>query len=168
MKRLSPAIKQAIVRALAHYETPGQVAKFIKAEYGIDVSPQQAEAYHPGRRAGAGLSAELRQLFLAEREKAKSCIDAIPVAHQAVRLRHLNAVVEKAMERGNFKMALSALEQAAKEVGGAYGSTRKVELSGVNGEPVEVQHKGTVDIQALVREALGCLAEDNEPEGLPN
>lgn len=162
MARLNNTIKTAIIRALAGFESPTQVARAIKVEYGVDVSPQQVEAYDPTKRAGAGLSANLRELFLAERTKYKTDMDAIPEAHVAVRVRMLAEIANSAKDRGNFKIAMNALEGIAKEVGGAYGNTRKVELSGRDGNPVEVEPKDKIDIQKLVAEALGCLAEEGE------
>lgn len=160
MARLQHGIKFAIVRALAAFDTPGQVTKLIKAEYGIDVTPQQVEAYDPTKRAGAGLSEELRELFLTEREKAKTRLDEVPIANKAVRLRKLGRAAERAEARGNDGMLLQILEQAAKEVGGAYEPKRQVEVTGKDGGPVKTETNSKFDMMAEVRAALGCHAED--------
>jgi hypothetical protein len=50
------------------------------------------------------------------REAFRLDVSDIPISHNAVRLRALAEMVEKAKSRGNFARAAALLEQAAKEV----------------------------------------------------
>ena len=58
----------------------------------------------------------------------------IGISHRSVRLRTLQRVLEKAEERNNLPLAMTALKQAAEEMGGAY--TNRRELTGKNGAPL--------------------------------
>lgn len=161
MARLHASVKRAIVRGLAAFDSPGQVAKSVKAEFGVDVSPQQVEAYDPTKRAGADLSAELRTLFVEERERAKMDIDAVAIAHKPVRLRKLQRAIERAEARGNDAMLLQLLDQAAKEVEGTYAGRRQVTVDAKVAGEVKHEHRFTAEDNAnLLREVLGALAED--------
>lgn len=165
MPRLHAAVKCAIVRGLASFDTPGVVAKAIKAEYGVAVTPQQVEAYDPTKRAGAALSAELREIFIAEREKAKTSIDDVAIAHKPMRLRKLQKAIERAEARGNDGMLLQLLGQAAREVGGMFESKRQVAVEAKVTSERAAATSG--DVAAAIAEALRSLAEEeggNEPQ----
>jgi hypothetical protein len=118
---LTDEVKTFIVKALARYDTPSQVAEAVKADFGIEISRQRVFAYDPeGSRPPAprwcALHAATRQAFLAE-------VAQIGVAHKAVRLRILDRLAHRC-ERNNVALALDCLEQAAKECGGIYESRK--------------------------------------------
>lgn len=138
MAALKDDVKLAIVQALACYDTPSQVAKFVKDEFGLDVPRQQVAMYDPTKPAGKGLSAKLAQIFHATREAFLKDVSNIPVSKQSYRLRVLQRAVERAEARGNAPLVAQLLEQAAKEVGGAY--TNRREVTGKDGGPVSMAH----------------------------
>ncbi len=113
-----------IVAALACYDTPEQVAAAVKLQFGLVLSRQRIEAWHPERRAGARLGTRWRELFYETRCKLLAELDDIPIACQAYRLRVLDRIATKAEEMGNLALALEVIEQAAREVGGMYGASR--------------------------------------------
>ena len=133
---LSDEVKRFVVQQLAMFETPSEVARAVKDEFGIEVSRQAVEAYDPGKRAGAALSQEFRELFAVTRETFIADTASIGVTHKVVRLRTLARLIEKAEGRGNAVLVASLLEQVAKECGDAFTNKRQVEATGKDGAPL--------------------------------
>lgn len=127
--KLDDDVKAFVVQALACFDTPGTVAKAVKAEYGITVSPQQCEAYDPNKRAGARLSDKWKVLFEATRKKFVDDQSEIPISHRSTRLRALQRLAERAENAGNIALAAQLHEQAAKEVGNAFTNRRDLTSS---------------------------------------
>jgi hypothetical protein len=115
-----------VVQRLATFDTPKEVVDALKREFGIELTPQGAEAYDPGKRAGRQLSQRWRDLFDATRAKFLAKLEEIPAANKAVRVRWLERMALKAEERGNFQMAALMLKQIAEELGNVYTNTRQV------------------------------------------
>jgi hypothetical protein len=124
--------KTFVVQALACFDTPSTVAKAVKAEFGIDITPQSLECYDPTKRAGANVSARWRALFEATREAFLKDTSRIGISHRSVRLRALQRMAEEAERRGNMVLSAQLLEQAAKEMGNAF--TNRRELTGKDGK----------------------------------
>lgn len=133
---LSDEVKRFVVQQLAMFETPSEVARAVKDEFGIEVSRQAVEAYDPGKRAGSALSQEFRELFAVTRETFIADTASIGVTHKVVRLRTLARLIEKAEGRGNAVLVASLLEQVAKECGDAFTNKRHVEATGKDGAPL--------------------------------
>jgi hypothetical protein len=123
---LTDEVKEFIVRELARYNTPSQVAEAVAANFGIAVSRQQVYRYDPA--CSQPPAQRWRDLHAATRAKFLSEIAEIGVAHKAVRLRRLERLVNWADDRNAVRLAIRLLEQAAKECGGIYES-RKNPLS---------------------------------------
>ena len=123
MAILTDEIKEFIVKGLAHFDTPSQVAQAVRETFGIAVSRQQVFSYDPeGSRPPAerwvALHAATRAKFLAD-------VAAIGVAQKVVRLRMLNRMAQRAEASNHITLATACLEQAAKECGGAYESRKQ-------------------------------------------
>lgn len=129
-------VKTYVVQQLACFETPSSVVKLIKDEFGIEATPQRIEAYDPGKRAGADLSEEYRELFRATRATFLADTASIGVSHKVVRLRTLARLIDKAETRGNAVLVASLLEQVAKECGDAFTNKRQLEATGKDGAPL--------------------------------
>ena len=129
MAALAENVKLRIVQALACFDTPSQVAKDIKAEFGIVVSPQQCELYDPNKRAGQKLSEKFRLIFVETRKTFLEDTSLIGVSHRAVRLRTLQRLIDKAETQGNISMVAQLLEQVAKEAGDSYTNRQKVSVN---------------------------------------
>lgn len=134
MAALTEAIKTAIVQALACFDTPSQVATQVKEEFGLSITRQQVANYDPTKPAGRNVSKKLRAIFEATRAEFLADVSTIPISQQSYRLRVLQRNLERADQRGNAAMVTSILEQAAKELGGAF--TNRRELTGKNGQPL--------------------------------
>ncbi|MFD1558672.1 DUF2280 domain-containing protein [Paraburkholderia silviterrae] len=137
MATLTDDVKRRIVQGLACYDTPSQVARAIKEEFGLSVTPQQCEAYDPTKAAGKGVGKKYRAIFEAARAAYLQDQELIPIAHRARRLRILDRMCNEAEARGNVKLTMKLLEQAAKEVGGMYTTTHKLEHTGKGGGPIQ-------------------------------
>lgn len=143
-------VKRYIVRALACYDTPSQVAAAVKEEFGLTLPRQHVAVYDPTKQQGRQLSKELVALFEQERQRFLAEVDAIPIANQSYRLRALNRLFRAAEEKGNAVLAATLLEQGAKEVGGAFTNTRKLE-GGDPSKPVQLNHTHSLSDDDLAR-----------------
>lgn len=169
MAALNDAQKLFIVQALACHDTPKQVVEAVKQEFGIDVTPQQLQAYNPETVAGKRMSKKLKDIFEATRQRFLADISTIPIANQAFRLRALNRLYERAAGAGNSPLAAQLIEQAAKEAGGAFTNKHKLEHTGKDGGPIKTA-AGPVDLSDLTDEELDVLervAAKREPGANP-
>lgn len=135
--KLNNEVRTFIVQALACYDGPSAVVKAVQEEFGITITRQSVETYDPNKRAGRGLAAKWRAIFEETRAAFLENTSRIGISHRAVRLRALQRMAEKAETQGNMVLASSLLEQAAKEMGGAF--TNRRELTGKDGGAVEVK-----------------------------
>lgn len=131
---LTDEVKTYIVQSLACWDTPSEVAKAVKDDFGLVVSRQAVQAYDPTKRAGAELSAEFRSLFEATRATFLTSTAEIAISHRAVRLRTLQRLATKAEGMGNLTLVADLMQQAAKEMGDSY--TNRVAL----------KHSGSVQV----------------------
>jgi hypothetical protein len=118
MAVLTDEIKTFIVKSLACYDSPSQVAKDVLTMFGVEVSRQQVYAYNPdGTETPAQRWVDLfdatRAVFLAD-------VSHIGVTHKAVRLRMLERMIHKALEHNYTLVAAKLLVQVARECGGMY------------------------------------------------
>ncbi|ASP85019.1 DUF2280 domain-containing protein [Sinorhizobium meliloti] len=134
--KYSDEVKTYVVQALACFDSPAVVAKAVKAEFDVAISPQAVEAYDPTKRAGRKLSQRFRLLFEETRKTFLEDTATIAISHRAVRLRALQRMAEKAETQGNMVLAASLMKQAAEEVGNAY--TNRRELTGKDGKDLPV------------------------------
>lgn len=131
---LPDEVKVFIVQRLACWDTPTQVSKAVKEEFGLELPRQNIATYDPTVKAGRDLSKKLRILFEETRKAFTEETASIGIAHKAVRLRRLDRMSVALEDRGNIIGAAALIEQAAKEAGGVF--TNKQEISGPNGTPI--------------------------------
>lgn len=137
MAKLDDRLKTYIVQALACFDTPSQVSESVREEFGVTVPKEQVQQYNPTRVAAKGLGKKWVALFDATRKRFLEDVSAIPIAGQTYRLRSLQRLHDLAVTRKNAPLAAALLEQAAKEVGGAF--TNRRELGGPGGGPIPVK-----------------------------
>ncbi|MDN5540928.1 MAG: DUF2280 domain-containing protein [Acinetobacter sp.] len=134
MARLKKHEKAFIVRSLAQFMEPSQVAEAVKENFKIDVSRQQVECYDPTKVAGADLSQEFIDMFNEARKKyIDQPIYNIEAANDIVQLRVLSALFIK--KQGNTRDAIKLSDQIQKIVKGYY--EKKIEITGKDGKPIE-------------------------------
>ena len=139
MAALRDEVKAFVVQALACFDTPSQVVSSVKAEYGLDVTRQQCEAYDPTKYAGRNLHLKWRILFEDTRKRFREETAEIPIANRAYRLRGLGRMAEKAESMRNLALTAQLYEQAAKEVGDVYVN-RRLEPEKPLGSQADQQH----------------------------
>ena len=141
---LTPELRTYVVQALACFDTPSEVAKALKAEFGVTITPQSIECYDPTKRAGRNTAKKWRALFDQTRKDFLENTAQIGVAHRAVRMRKLQKQVDLNEQRGNSAMVAQLLEQAAKEMGDHYTDRRRVEHTGKDGKDLPPQSAVTI------------------------
>jgi hypothetical protein len=118
MPTLHDEVKEFIVKSLARFDTPSQVAEAVRVKFNIEVSRQQVYRYDPSNPEPP--SQRWKELHAATRRACLRDLAEIGIAQKAVRLGMLNRMAQHAMENNYFIKAAGFLEQAAKECGGIY------------------------------------------------
>lgn len=136
MATLKKNHKSFIVIRLACYDSPSDIQEAFQENFNFKVSASQISYYNPSSVQGnAQLAQKWKDLFNETRKRFKKEVQDIPIANQAFRLKKLQRNMEQLERMKNYKGANETIEQAAKEVGGAY--TNKHELTGKDGGPIE-------------------------------
>jgi hypothetical protein len=125
MPTLTDEIKTFIVKGLACYDSPSQVAEAVKANFDVEITRQHVYAYDPN--ASQHMAPRWRDLYAATRQALLREHAEIGIAHRAVRLRRLDRLACRS-ERNNVITALKCLEMAAKECGGIYENRKPIVL----------------------------------------
>jgi hypothetical protein len=137
MPTLTDEIKTFIVKGLACYDTPSQVAEAVKAMFGLEVSRKQFYYYDPG--CSQPPAQRWRDLHAATRAALLRELSEIGIAHRAVRLRRLDRLASRS-ERNNVTTALKCLEMAAKECGGMYENRKPIVAQPTLSQPALPQY----------------------------
>ncbi|WP_395023201.1 DUF2280 domain-containing protein [Dongia sp.] len=122
MAILTDEIKEFIVRGLARYDTPTQVAAAVKVHFGVEITRQQVHEYNPaGHHPPASRWCELHAVT---RAKFLDDISSIGIAQKAYRLKMLDRFARRSLENGSTFHAAEFMVLAAKECGGFYDKRR--------------------------------------------
>lgn len=133
-EKLPEPVKRFIVRHLARFESPTDVARAVKEEFERDVTKQNVEYYDPTKQASEqGLSEKLEKLFWETREKFLAD-ESANLSSLKYRLGLRALMINKTLARGDFPLVDSLLVNAAKDDGGAF--TNRRQLSGPDGGPI--------------------------------
>lgn len=116
MRRLPDVIKRRIVEHLACYYSHAEVTKLIVEEFDVELTPRHIRAYDPTSFQFAGAHRWL-EYFQTVRRRCAQEVGGIAIAHRAYRMRQLQGIFDRAIDRGDCWQALQTLEQAAKEMG---------------------------------------------------
>lgn len=119
MKRLSDAVKRRIVEHLACYSTNAEIADLISNEFAVTVTPRHVRAYDPTSPQFAG-SQRWLDYHQTVRERCAQAVGDVAIANRTYRMQQLQKILERALNRGDYRQALKTLEQAAKEMGNGY------------------------------------------------
>ncbi|WP_206998979.1 DUF2280 domain-containing protein [Trinickia mobilis] len=116
-KRLNIEAKIYVTKALARFEKPTALSRAVQKIFGIEVSPSAIAGYDPTVSNGnAKLGHRLRDMFFAERKRFLNEIEALPMAHKAVRLQRLDDQYTAAVEANRIKDAINAVNVASNEM----------------------------------------------------
>ncbi len=155
---LPEEVKRVIIMQCARWERPTAIARMVKQEFGIEVSPQSVEGYDPTKSVGRNLSRAHRESFYAEREKFKANIDAIPIANATYRIAKLQEYSQAAEDKGDLALAAAMHKQAAQDLGSVF--TNHLNLTGtIAPQPVDLSH-----LTQEERDALRNLLDRTDPE----
>lgn len=126
MVALKEQIKLFIIQHLACFDTPSEVVIAVKEEFGIELNRSHVALYDPTNHSGRELGVKLKNFFYQKREEFLRNIDLIPISHQSFRLRELEKMYRRAIQKRNDVLAKDVIEQSAKEAGGYYRNKVKV------------------------------------------
>ena len=131
MARLRDPERREIVRRLACFESPTEVAEWAREAFDKELSVRQVWHYDPTRSDKTGQKWE--KLFNDTREEFLSDLDSIPISHQAVRLRELQRLYDRVKDQDEERAA-RMIKQAAKEIGGKFTNLerREHDVTGLN------------------------------------
>lgn len=169
MPALTGGQKLAVVVALACFDTPTEVQRQLKDEFGVSASIQQIRYYDPTTPQGGNeLSRDLQKLFRETRAAFLRDTEGVAIANRSVRLRRLERLFHERAAQNDPDLALKILEQAARDSGGAYSNRR--EITGKDGAPIEISRP--LDLSRLSDEELSSLerlvVKVAEPGGDPS
>lgn len=122
MPALTNEIKTFIVKGLACFDTPSEVAAAVGVTFGVALTRQQVHRYDPAcvqppAARWCALHAATRRAYLAE-------LAEIGIAHRTARLRVLDRMARAAEAQNELRLTASLLRQAARECGGMYDRKR--------------------------------------------
>ncbi len=121
---VAPNIRVEIIRQLACYATNQETRDFIKENFETEVTAAYVSRHHPANKTAANLSQELIDLFWETRDNFQRGLDDCGIVYRAYRLRKLDEMCRKAIDSKQFSLAAQLMEQAAKELGGAFESRK--------------------------------------------
>jgi len=119
VRRLPETIKRRIVEHLACYQTHAEVADLVASEFDVTVTPRHVRAYDPTSFQFAG-SHRWLDYHRIVRDRCEKELGEVAIAHRAYRMGQLQRILDLAIDRGDYRLALKTLEQAAKEIGNWY------------------------------------------------
>jgi hypothetical protein len=120
--KLTSDQKLYVMQELACFRTPSEIAAAVKEIFGVEISRQAVFGYNPEHNPA--LPEKWRVIFVQERRRFLEDLDSIAIAHRSYRLQELEAIYRRAWSMNSLVLALQALEQAAKEMGGVFTNRR--------------------------------------------
>lgn len=155
---LTEAQRIKAIQMQACFSTPTETRAALQAEWpDLVISIQAIDGLNPLTYQGRNLAARWRIIFEETRKAFLADITRIGIANPAVRLQELAGIASRAKTKKNDVLLMSALEQAAKESGGAY--TNKLRVTGKDDDtPVQHEHSVTLeDAKAAMTSVLSWL-----------
>ncbi len=150
-RRINEVHKAFIVRELACFASPREAAAALKAQFGIEISPQMAQHYDATKVMGQKAAKKWHELFALAREAfLEEVQENIPLAHRSVRIKELAHAANLFKKQKNYMGMARILEQIAKEVGNVH--TNRHELTGRNGGPIQYMETGDMTDEQIIQE----------------
>lgn len=142
-KVLNRTSRAFIVRELAFYSTPTEVAELVSEHFKVKVTPQNVQKYDPTKVAGKNCAKCWSEMFFDLRKKFLSHIDQhVPEANKAVRIRNLARAARKHRKNEDYADMADMYERIAKELGNVH--TNRHEHTGKAGGPIKYQDIDTM------------------------
>lgn len=112
---------------LACYQATTAIIAHFREVHDLDLTHKQIGAYDPTKsyfEAGE----KWRDIFEARRKSYLDDVESVPIARQGYRLNILEGLLQQAIRTEKNGLALTILEQAAKEVGGLLTNQREMRV----------------------------------------
>ena len=135
--KLSKEAQLFVVQGLARWETLLEVAAAVKEVYGVELTKQAVHHYNP--EVNPRLSELLKAAFAGERARFIKDVESHPIAHQPYRLQELTRIYRVTKSPA---LQLQALEQAAREMGGAFTNRREVGVEPLGDLAINIRPDG--------------------------
>lgn len=141
--------------SLACYEPPTKVKGLVQERFGVEVSLSQLAYYNPKSIQGSEQLAEKwKAMFEETREKFLNEITEVPISQKVYRLKVLQDNLQNFERIKNYKGMNECLEQAAKEVGGAFTNKHEHDFNGL---------MGSIEMSSLSEQQLQRIANGEHP-----
>ena len=140
-----------VVRRLAAFDKPRAIARDMAREFGVTVSHQLVESYHPGRAAGRRLAPRWKKLFAQARKAFLESLAETGAMYKAVRVGWREGIAHDAWDAGQFKAASDVLDAIAKDIGDAFDKRQKDEHSGRRARPLPRRSISTAGLSRNLR-----------------
>jgi hypothetical protein len=134
--KLTPEQKVYVVKRLATYDTPTAIARDLEALFGIAITLQAVEHYHPERTASEKLAPYWKELFWETRKAFIAACAEAGTMEQMVRVRLREDMVLKARDAGHYRVANELLDSIAKEAGKMFVNRHTLELAAAPAPPM--------------------------------
>lgn len=115
MSRLSQQEKRRVIEHLACHVSPSKVVDLIAEEFGIQLTRRHVRLYDPTASQFAA-GEHWRDYHALVRERFEAAVAHIPIANKAYRVNRLQELLDEAIDRCDFRLALTVLRMAAKEM----------------------------------------------------
>lgn len=165
--RLTQEQKIFIIQGLARYLTPTQVREAVKAEFEVEPSLSLVCWYDPSK-GKKKIDPRLVEIFNETRQAFRKTTAEHAIADIGYRIGRLQRMSEQAERMKNLPLAASLLEQAAKDVGGAFTNKSHVVVtdereSHMNGAEawLETMRRAQPDQEWTLADAVTAL--DGQP-----
>lgn len=125
--RLPSSVKAFIIQRLACYESAPEVRDAVKEEFGLDIPLSYIHRHDPTKpyHPEGFLDKKWIELFEKTREEFQRGLYDTGIVWKAYRLKRLDEMERRLRREGKYMEAAQLLEQAAKEVGGAFEQRRR-------------------------------------------
>jgi hypothetical protein len=127
--KLTPEQKVYVVKRLATYDTPTAITRDLKALFGVDISVQAVDQYHPERASSDNLAPCWKELFWATRKAFIAACAEAGTMEQMVRVRLREDMALMARDAGHYRVANELLDSIAREAGKMFVSRHTLELA---------------------------------------
>ena len=162
--KLNDLHRAFIVRELALYASPKQAAEALNERFGVVVTPQATERYHPHKKMGLRMAQKWVDLFEEARKAFHDYIEKhVPSANKAVRVQRLERAANALENAKNYYGMADMLERIAKEMGNVH--TNRREFTGKNQGPIKIEAVADMTDEQIDAELerLWGIAHGDEP-----
>jgi hypothetical protein len=114
-----------VIKRLAAHHTALSIVQGLKQEFGITVTQQAVDHYHPARGPRARLAQRWKDLFWKERRAYISRTANLGLTNKPARIRRREEMMHREWAAGRNARANVILDSIAKDTGDAFGKTKR-------------------------------------------